>query len=110
MDVESNFNGWEEYIDAFSHILTSGMPAFWSSSYGFPEPLPTASFKRYIQDNETEVDHDYCAYRDATRTMIQRALVLDAMLAALRRDAKRMDPDAFSAAYRRFLPDTQNAL
>ncbi len=111
MYFESNFNGgWEEYIDAFSHILTSGMTAFWGTSYGFPKPLPTAPFKRYIQDNETEADHYYCAYPDATSTMIQRALELDEKLAALRRDAKRMQPDAFAAAYRAFLTDAQNAL
>ena len=34
---ESNFNGgWEEYIDAFSHVLTKGMKKFWGSSYGYP--------------------------------------------------------------------------
>jgi len=111
MYFESNFNGgWEEYIDAFSHILTSGMTAFWGSSYGFPKPLPTAPFKRYIQDNETEADHYYCAYPDATSTMIQRALELDERLAALRRDAERLDPEAFAAAYRAFLTDMQKAL
>ncbi|MEA2429115.1 MAG: hypothetical protein QOF37_2743, partial [Thermoleophilaceae bacterium] len=42
---ESNFNGgWEEYIDAFSHILTRGMTVFWGSSAGFPKPLPTSPF------------------------------------------------------------------
>lgn len=111
MYFESNFNGgWEEYIDAFSHILTDGMTAFWGSSYGFPKPLPTAPFKRYIQDNETEADHYYCAYPEATSTMIQRSLELDKKLVALKRDARRMDPDAFAAAYRRFLTDAQNAL
>ena len=37
------------------------MTAFWGSSYGFPKPLPTAPFKAYIQANETEADHYYCA-------------------------------------------------
>ncbi|MGH2942872.1 MAG: hypothetical protein ACRDLN_08900 [Solirubrobacteraceae bacterium] len=111
MYFESNFNGgWEEYIDAFSHILTSGMTAFWGSSYGFPTPLPTAPFKAYIQANETEADHYYSAYPDATSTMIQRALELDAKLATLRRNAERMDPDAFAAEYRRFLTDAQACL
>jgi hypothetical protein len=111
MYFESNFNGgWEEYIDAFSHILTSGMTAFWGSSYGFPKPLPTAPFKKYIQDNETEADHYYSAYPDATSTMIQRALELDERLETLRRDAQRLEPDAFAAAYRRFLTESQNAL
>jgi hypothetical protein len=111
MYFESNFNGgWEEYIDAFSHILTNGMTAFWGTSYGFPKPLPTAPFKAYIQVNETEADHYYSAYPDATSTMIQRGLELDARLAALRRDAERMDPDAFAAAYHAFLADAQDAL
>jgi hypothetical protein len=111
MYFESNFNGgWEEYIDAFSHILTNGMTAFWGSSYGFPKPLPTAPFKAYIQVNETEADHYYSAYPDATNTMIQRALELDAKLATLKRNAPRMDPDAFAAAYRAFLTDAQKCL
>jgi len=111
MYFESNFNGgWEEYIDAFSHILTRGMTAFWGSSYGFPKPLPTAPFKKYIQDNETEADHYYSAYPEATSTIIQRALALDAKLAPLKRDAERMDPDAFAAAYRALLTDVQDCL
>ncbi len=111
MYFESNFNGgWEEYIDAFSHILSLGMTAFWGSSYGFPKPLPTAPFKSYIQINETEADHYYSAYPDATSTMIQRALELDPKLARLQRDAARMRPDAFAAAYRTFLTDVQRCL
>jgi hypothetical protein len=111
MYFESNFNGgWEEYIDAFSHILARGMTAFWGSSYGFPKPLPTSPFKAYIQINETEADHYYSAYPDATSTMIQRALVLDEKLAKLKRDAARMEPEAFAAAYRRFLTDVQHCL
>ena len=86
------------------------MTAFWGTSYGFPKPLPTAPFKKYIQDNETEADHYYCAYPEATSTMIQRSLELEPMLAALRRDAGRMDPEAFAAAYKRFLTDAQYAL
>jgi hypothetical protein len=111
MYFESNFNGgWEEYIDAFSHILTSGMTAFWGSSFGFPKPLPTAPFKAYIQVNETEADHYYSAYPDATSTMIQRALELDAKLTRLTRSGARMDPDAFAAAYRALLTDAQACL
>jgi hypothetical protein len=109
MYFESNFNGgWEEYIDAFSHILTTGMTAFWGTSYGFPKPLPTGPFKAYIQINETEADHYYSAYPDSTNTMIQRALALDGKLAALQAKAADMDPDAFAAAYRAFLTDAQH--
>jgi hypothetical protein len=86
------------------------MTAFWGSSYGFPKPLPTGPFKDYIQVNETEADHYYCAYPDATSTMIQRALELDDKLAPLKLAAERMDPDAFRAAYRSFLTDVQHCL
>ena len=38
---ESNFNGgWEEYIDAFSYILTRGMRRSWGSSLRLPGAAP----------------------------------------------------------------------
>jgi hypothetical protein len=111
MYFESNFNGgWEEYIDAFSHILTSGMAAFWGSSFGFPKALPVGPFKTYIQENEVEASHYYSAYPQATSTMVKSALALDDMLAPLKRNAKRMDPDAFAAAYAKMLTDVQRSL
>ena len=111
MYFESNFNGgWEEYIDAFSHILTNGMTAFWGSSYGFPKPLPTSTFKRYIKQNETEASYYYSAYPEATATMVQRALELDAKLAPLKRNAAKMAPETFATAYEKLLTDAQNCL
>jgi hypothetical protein len=111
MYFESNFNGgWEEYIDAFSHILTNGMTAFWGSSYGFPKPLPTAPFKKYIQNNESEASHYYSAYPDATATMIKGALDIDKKLEPLLRGAEGMSPDEFAAAWKRFLTESQHAL
>jgi hypothetical protein len=108
---ESNFNGgWEEYIDAFSHILTRKIAAFFGASYGFPGALPVGPFKAYIHANETEASHFYSAYPQATITMIARALELDEKLAPLRRDAAAMDPDAFAAAYARLLTDAQRCL
>jgi len=111
MYFESNFNGgWEEYIDAFSHILTSGMAAFWGSSYGFPKALPVGPFKRYIQVNETEASHYYSAYPQATITMIKGALDVEGKVAPLKRNAAKMEPDAFAAAYERFLTEAQRSL
>ena len=72
MYFESNFNGgWEEYIDAFSHILTGGMAGFWGSSYGFPKALPVTPFKQYITENETTASHYYSAYPESTITMVR---------------------------------------
>jgi len=111
MYFESNFNGgWEEYIDAFSHILTSGMAAFWGSSYGFPKALPVGPFKQYIQDNETEASHYYSAYPEATITMVKGALDVERKVAPLKRNAAKMEPEAFAAAYERFLTEAQRSL
>ncbi|HEV2773902.1 MAG TPA: hypothetical protein VGV57_13940 [Thermoleophilaceae bacterium] len=56
------------------------MTLFWGSSYGFPKPLPTGRFKRYIRRNEYEASHFYSAYPQATTTMVNAALTLDPML------------------------------
>jgi hypothetical protein len=108
---ESNFNGgWEEYIDAFSHILTRGMTYFWGSSYGFPKPLPTAPFKAYIKRNEYDVSHFYSAYPEATTTMVTAALELDGKLAEFKQRTRGMDPERFAAEWRAFLTDVQGLL
>jgi hypothetical protein len=105
---ESNFNGgWQEYIDAFSHILTKGMTAFWGSSYGFPKPLPTGPFKRYIQRHELIASHYYSAYPEATTTIVLSALALDTELRAFRDRARGMDPAKFAREWDAFLEKTQ---
>jgi hypothetical protein len=108
---ESNFNGgWEEYIDAFSHILTRGMTLFWGSSYGFPTPLPTGRFKDYIKRHEIVASHFYSAYPDATTTMVLSSLELDAKLREFRARARGMDPEAFARAWQAFVTDVQRCL
>ena len=108
---ESNFNGgWEEYIDAFSHILTRGMTFFWGSSYGFPKPLPTAPFKAYIRRNEIEASHFYSAYPEATTTIVNGALELDTKFRDFKKRSAGMNPQQFAAAWRAFLTDVQGLL
>jgi hypothetical protein len=108
---ESNFNGgWEEYIDAFSHILTRGMTFFWGSSYGFPKPLPTGPFKDYIKRNEYEASHFYSAYPEATTTIVKSSLALDKKLTDFKERTRGMDADSFAAEWRKFLADVQGLL
>ena len=108
---ESNFNGgWEEYIDAFAHILTRGMILFWGSAYGFPKPLPTAPFKAYIKKNAVEASHFYSAYPEATTTMILSALALEEKVAAFRGRAAGLEPEAFAAEWRILLTQVQEDL
>jgi hypothetical protein len=108
---ESNFNGgWQEYIDAFSHILTKGMTMFWGSSYGYPTPLPTDTFKKYIQGHDLPASYFYSAYPDATTTIVLGALRLDEQLRDLRERARTMDPEAFASAWNDFLVKAQEDL
>lgn len=108
---ESNFNGgWEEYIDAFSYILTFGMSAFWKSSYGFPTALPAGPFKLYIKRNEIDASYFYSAYPEATTSMVRAALELEPKVAALGSRAGSMTPEAFGTAWREFIRDIQRCL
>jgi len=105
---ESNFNGgWAEYIDAFSHILANGMKFFWSTSYGFPQPLPTGPFKVYIERNETDASHFYSAYPQATTTMILSGLELEKKLKSFDEKSVGLGDEEFAAQWRDFLTDVQ---
>ena len=108
---ESNFNGgWEEYIDAFSYTLTTGMFGFWGSSYGFPGALPASEFKDYIRRNEYEAGHYYSAYPDGTATIVLSALDLAPKVAALRADAEHMTAEQFAQTWSEFLRNEQASL
>jgi hypothetical protein len=108
---ESNFNdGWEEYIDAFSYVLTRGMGLFWGSSYGFPGALPTDPFKDYIRCHEYEASHFYSAYPGATTKLVLAALQLEPKVARLSARARDMSPEDFAIAWRAFLTDVQGLL
>ena len=108
---ESNFNGgWEEYIDAFSYLLTAGMFGFWGSSYGFPRALPAGPFKDYIRGNALVANHYYSAYPKSTTSMVRAALDLTPRIEDLRRRADGLSPDEFAAEWRRLLTENQSCL
>jgi hypothetical protein len=108
---ESNFNGgWQEYIDAFSHILTTGMKSFWGTSYGFPQPLPSGPFKEYIKENELEASHFYSAYPQATTTMVLAALELAPAFEAFKLKTEGQSAVEFVEAWREFLTQVQGSL
>lgn len=110
---ESNFNGgWEEYIDAFSHVLTEKMSQLWGTSYGFPGPQPTEPFKQYIKHSERrlEASHFYSAYPDATVTMINQSLQLDEQISGLKALAEELPAEAFAAAFDDAVKEGQRCL
>ena len=97
---ESNYNGtFEQYIDAFSNVLKSGMTAFWFTSYGFPGPLPVQPFKDYIRQNEFVLDHYYSAYPTETATQVVMALDLRARHVTFRDAATGWEPAEFASRF-----------
>lgn len=108
---ESNYNGtFDQYIDAFSNILTGGMTTIWGTSYGFPGPQPVAPFKNYIRANEFVADHYYSAYPTATATMIESALALKRPLQDFTVRAATVSPKTFAEEYRKLLTKMQDHL
>jgi hypothetical protein len=108
---ESNFNGtWDQYIDAFSHIVSSRMKLIWGSSYGFPGPVPVEPFKDYIERNEFVADHYYNAYPEGTATLINSSVRLKEAFEAFARESQALGPEEFEDAYSAFITRVQKDL
>ena len=108
---EVHFNGsWAQYIDSSVRILTTGMKSFWSSSLTFPGPLPAGPFQAFFRVHEVDVDHYYCAYPDATVTMVRSALELEQRLDMFAHRAQIIAEHQFDAAWDSFLEDAQRFL
>lgn len=69
----SNFNGTgNQYIDAFSAVVSDGLDAIWGWSEKFPGAVPVTPFKEYIARVQFETDYYYEAYPHATCDVIFR--------------------------------------
>jgi hypothetical protein len=79
----SNFNGtWDQYIDAFSDGIPSGLDLLWYSSTKYPHSIPITAFKNYIRANQIDTDYYYnsvpgAAQRDVKSALRVRRAVLD---------------------------------
>lgn len=109
----SNFNGtWDQYIDAFSDGIPTGLDLFWYKNARYPGSVPITPFKQYIRANQINCDFYYnatpgAAYRDVVSALrVKRALL---ELEDIFRDP-RTSPDDFAKAYRARLKVIQNDL
>ena len=101
---ESNYDGtFEQYIDAFSSVLGSGMTAFWFTSCGFPGPRPVQPFKDYIRQNEFVLDHYYSAYPTESVTQVAMALELRDRHIEFRNTAADCKPAEFASRFEALL-------
>ena len=105
---EVHFNGsWAQYIDSSVRVLTTGMKSFWGTSETFPGPLPAGPFQRFFKVHEVDTDHYYCAYPEATVTIVRSALALEQRLDMFAHRAALLQPEAFDEAWDAFLEDAQ---
>ena len=57
--------------------------------------------------NSLEGGHYYCAYPEASTRMVKGALEVRERFDRLVEDSERLSPEAFQAAYERFLTESQ---
>ena len=105
---ESNFDTpWQKYIDAFAYVIPRDIRTIWGKGFNFPGPPPAEPLKRWIADNALPGNHYYHAYPEASVRMVMSGLKVRTRLKDAVRDARRMSPEQFQAAYERFLTDVQ---
>jgi len=107
----SNFNGtWDQYIDAFSDGLPTGLDLFWYKNFKYPGSLPVTPFKNYIRANQIDTDYYYnatpgIAYRGLTAALRVRKAMLE-----LEKDYHNLSPELFLEAYHKRIGELQNDL
>jgi len=107
----SNFNGtWNQYIDAFSAVLSDGLNLFWRWSEKFPGAVPVTAFKRYIALVQFDTDYYYNPYPYATTNDVKAAHRIQAALDDFAKTSAAMSAQDFEKAYRQFVIRVQNDL
>ncbi|XDA97253.1 hypothetical protein AB1M95_14180 [Sulfitobacter sp. LCG007] len=107
----SNFNGtWDQYIDAFSDGIPSGLDAFWYSATKYPQSIPITGFKNYITHNQIATDYYYNATPGSAQRDIKAALrVYDTVLDLEKRHADA-SPEAFAEHWKEAMYRVQSDL
>lgn len=107
----SNFNGtWNQYIDAFSAVLSKGLNLIWRWSEKFPGSVPVTPFKNYITSVQFDTDYYFSAYPEATINDVESAHLVQHELNALAGLAASSSPDQFRDAYKQFVLKVQSHL
>jgi hypothetical protein len=100
----SNFNGtWNQYIDAFSAVLSRGLNLIWRWSEKYPGSRPVTGFKRYISLVQFDTDYYYNVYPHATTNDVKAALRVQDALDQFARTSQSLSPAEFGKAWLEFL-------
>ncbi len=107
----SNFNGtWNEYIDAFSAVLSDGLNAIWCWSEKFPGSVPITPFKNYISLCQFDTDYYFNPYPYAATNDVKAAHRIQAALEDFAKASQGLTPPQFEKAYLEFLVRVQGDL
>ncbi len=85
------------YIDAFALVVPWRIRGIWTGAYRFPGPQSPDKFLAFIQENLAPDIYYFCAYPEASVSMIRTALALVIRHDRLIREAKRLDGPAFAS-------------
>jgi hypothetical protein len=106
----SNFNGtWNQYIDAFSAVLSIGLNLIWRWSEKFPGSVPVTPFKNYINRVQFDTDYYFTAYPEATLNDVESAHIVQHEFDALA-GSSSASPAEFRRAYQQFVLNVQTHL
>ena len=104
----SNFNGTaDQYIDAFSGILTPLLDWIWGWSEKYPRAVPVAPLERYIKRIQFDTDYYYSAYPMASTSDVKAALRVREAVEELALRSARLSGAEFDKAWRSFLVQVQ---
>ena len=104
----SNFNGtWNQYIDAFSAVLSKGLDMIWRWSEKFPGSVPVTPFKAYIAQVQFDTDYYYTAYPYAAANDLKSAHIVQSALDNLHQRSQSCTPEQFADAYLNFVLQVQ---
>jgi hypothetical protein len=104
----SNFNGtWNQYIDAFSAVLSRGLNLIWRWSEKFPGSVPVTLFKEYIARVQFDTDYYYTAYPHATANDLKSAHIVQSSFDSLSAVSAQSTPQQFADDYLRFVLQVQ---
>jgi hypothetical protein len=107
----SNFNGtWNQYIDAFSAVLSHGLNMVWRWSEKFPGSRPVTDFKRYITLVQFDTDYYYNVYPRASTNDVKAALRVQDALDQFAQSSQSLSPADFEKAWLEFLVQVQSDL
>jgi hypothetical protein len=100
----SNFNGtWNQYIDAFSAVLSKGLDLIWRWSEKYPGARPVTGFKRYIALVQFDTDYYYNVYPRAATNDVKAALRVQDAVDQFARTSQTLSPADFEKAWLEFL-------